>query len=117
MAESISKSIPGVAPMVHEAGDTFVRTITIKSGGVVIDLSGSTIEVLVSVKEDGEPIVGGLLTAGNGIATSDLANGEVKIFWHTAGLLTRGKAYFWKLRITFGNGRVKTYLESQFITV
>lgn len=115
MAESTS--IPGVAQVVHEAGDTFIRTITIKSGGVEVDLTGATIEVLISTKEDGDPIADGTLTAGNGLITSDLVNGEVKIFWQTEGVLTRGITYYWKLRITFLDGRIKTYVEAKFKTL
>jgi hypothetical protein len=112
MAES--RSIPGEGAFLHEAGDTFVRTITLSVNAVPVDLTGAAVEILVSQKEDGAALA--TLTLGQGLVASNLAGGEIKTFWQTAGILRPGREYYYKVRVTFPNGRIKTYLEDKFNT-
>lgn len=95
----------------HERGDTLRRTITLKSGGVAINLVGSTIEVIVSQDQDGSPIA--TLGIGTGLIAQDLAAGVFRIFWQTAA--QQVGEYWYKVQVTFSDGAIKTYLESQLI--
>lgn len=113
MATSSSK--PGKAEIEHEAGDTLRRTITIRSGGDLVDLSDATIEVIISDKEDAAPK--DTLTVGEGLVASDLANGEFKIHWQTEDKLLPRKTYWYKVKVTFSDGVIKTYLEDKLKTV
>ena len=107
MAESTST--PGKLEIHHEAGDTFKRLFTIREGGVPVDFTGATIEFIITNKLNGALLV--TLNAGNGLAASNLAAGEIKFDWPWQAILKPGMTYYYKLKVTFPNGDIKTYLE------
>jgi hypothetical protein len=110
-----SSSVPGKGPITFEAGDTLKRTITISSGGSPVNLTGANIELIISPKEDAEPTV--TLTIGEGLIGSDLANGEFQIKWQSGSILPPKKSSYYKVRITFPDGTIRTYLEDKITTI
>jgi hypothetical protein len=109
-----SNSTPGKAVINHEAGDTLIRTITVKIHGIVVDLSGCTIKFIISEKEDGGAII--LATIDNGVIATDLANGTFDIFIQTLNILESNKGYYYKVEITFADGEIQTILEDKLKT-
>ena len=105
-----SNSIPGQAVINHEAGDTLIRTYTVTEGGTLVDFTGATIEFIISIAEDGAAVI-----STNEAAESDTANGKIKIVLQTTALQPK-KTYFYKLRVTFPDGMIKTYMEDKLKT-
>lgn len=110
MAES--NSIPGRKKINHEARDTLRRTITIKTGGVLVNLTGSSIVVIFSDTEGGDPYIPALVV-GNGILASDLINGQFKIRFQTAGVFFSKDEFWYRIVITDAAGTIKTYVEDK----
>lgn len=112
MAES--DSIPGRAVIRHEAGDTLIRTITLKLAGTGINLNGSTINFIVSDTPGGTAILTAAI--GSGLTGTDLANGVVDLFKQTTGILSRDQKYSYRYVVTFPDGQIETFLEDDLLT-
>jgi hypothetical protein len=114
---AISSSVAGKATIKHEAGDTLRRTFQhrYKTSGLPLDFTGAAIEFIISNEEDGEPLY--ILTNGSGLKYSNLLFGEFKINWQTRDKLEPRMTYWYKTKVTYPDGRIKTYLESKLRTL
>ncbi|MEQ1565381.1 MAG: hypothetical protein ABMA64_07065 [Myxococcota bacterium] len=97
--------------LVHLVGETLALTVElVDADGVAVDLTGATGEAAVVAELGGgvvlEPVVTVTSAAGGQFTVTSTAAA-------TAGL--RPGTYRWGVRVTFGDGSVKTILEGELL--
>lgn len=111
---STSNSIPAVLTLYHQASDTLKRTITLSSGGALVDLTGCAISMYVGIAPYDNEIA--ILTLGNGLVASNLIGGEFKILWNASAILKPANTYYYRIVVVFPDTSVRTYLQDKIIT-
>jgi hypothetical protein len=79
-----------------------------------LNLTGCTIEMTIHRAPTTDPML--TYTLGNGLEPVDLKNGKFRANWRdTAGVLKlAAPLYYYKVRVTFTDGRQRTFLADTF---